>query len=57
MNINHLITIFLIAAVVVAASGYLSEKPKYNKPAEITFSAVVSPWDALKDAGAQFQEN
>lgn len=54
MNINHLPTISLIAAVVAAASCSLSEKPEDNKPVEITFSAAVSLQDALKDAGAQF---
>ncbi len=57
MKINHLITIFLIAAVAAAASGCLSEKPTDNKPVEITFSAAVSLQDALKDIGAEFQKN
>ncbi|MDD5616768.1 MAG: molybdate ABC transporter substrate-binding protein [Candidatus Methanoperedens sp.] len=57
MKINHLTTIFLIAAVVAAASGCLSEKPKDTKPVEITFSAAVSLQDALKEIGAQFQKN
>jgi molybdate transport system substrate-binding protein len=57
MKINHLITIFLIAAFVAAASGCLSEKPKDTKPVEITFSAAVSLQDALKEIGAQFQKN
>ncbi len=55
MKINHLITIFLIAAV--AVSVCLSKKPKDNKPVEITFSAAVSFQEPLTDAGAQFQEN
>ncbi len=50
MNINHLITIFLIVAV-AAASDCLYEKPKDNKPVEITLSAAISPRNALKDAG------
>jgi molybdate transport system substrate-binding protein len=57
MNIKHLITILLVAIIVAAASGCLSEKPKDNKPVEITFSAAVSLQDALKDAGMQFQKN
>ncbi len=56
MNINLLITIFLITTVVAAASGCLSEKPEDNKPVEIPFLAAVSLQDTLKDAGAQFQE-
>jgi molybdate transport system substrate-binding protein len=57
MNIKHLITIFLIAAVVAAASGCLYEKSKDNKPVEITISAAASLQDAMMDAGAQFQKN
>ena len=57
MNIKHLITIFLITAVVAAASGCLSEKPVDNKPVEITFSAAVSLQDALEEIGTQFQKN
>jgi len=57
MKINHLITIFLIAAVAAAASGCLSEKPTDIKPVEITFSAALSLQDALKEIGAQFQKN
>lgn len=57
MKINHLITIFLIATVVAAASGCLSEKPKDNKPVEITVSAAASLQDAMKDIGAEFQKN
>jgi len=57
MKINHLITIFLIATVVAAASGCLSAKQKDNKPVEITFSAAISLQDALTEAGAQFQKN
>jgi molybdate transport system substrate-binding protein len=55
MKINHLITIFLIAAVVAAASGCLSEKPTDIKPVELTFSAAISLQDALKEIGTQFQ--
>jgi molybdate transport system substrate-binding protein len=57
MKINHLIMIFLIAAVVAVASGCLSEKPEDNKPVEITVSAAASLQDAMKDVGAQFQKN
>ncbi len=57
MKIKHLITIFLIAALIAAASGCLSAKPKDNKPVEITFSAASSLQDAMKDAGAQFAKN
>jgi molybdate transport system substrate-binding protein len=56
MNIKHLITIFLIVAVVAAASGCLSEKSVDNKPVEITVSAAASLQDVMKDAGAQFQK-
>ncbi|TFG43260.1 MAG: molybdate ABC transporter substrate-binding protein, partial [Bacteroidia bacterium] len=56
MNIKHLITIFLIVAVVAAASGCLSEKSADNKPMEITVSAAASLQDVMKDAGAQFQK-
>jgi molybdate transport system substrate-binding protein len=55
MKINHLITIFLIAAVAAAASGCLSEKPTDIKPVELTFSAAISLQDALKEIGTQFQ--
>ncbi|MCZ7402065.1 MAG: hypothetical protein O8C61_07570 [Candidatus Methanoperedens sp.] len=47
MKMKRLITILLIAAVVAAASGSLSEKPKDTKPVEITFSAAISLQDAL----------
>jgi molybdate transport system substrate-binding protein len=57
MKINHLITIFLIAAIVAAASGCLSEKPSENKPVEITFSAAASLQDAMKDVGTEFAKN
>ncbi len=58
MKINHLKSIFLIATVIAATSGCLSEKPMdNNKPVEITFSAAVSLQDALKEIGAQFQKN
>ena len=57
MNIKHLKTIFLIATVLTAASGCVSEKPKDNKPVEITFSAASSLQDAMKDVGAEFSKN
>jgi molybdate transport system substrate-binding protein len=55
MKTNSLLTIFLIAAVVAAASGCLSEKPKDNNPAEITVSAAISLSDAFEDMGTEFQ--
>lgn len=56
MKIKSLLTIFLIATMIVAASGCLSEKPKETKPTEITFSAAISLSDALKDMGTEFQK-
>lgn len=57
MNTNSLLTIFLTAAMISAASGCLSEKPKDNKPVEITVSAASSLSDAFKDLGTEFQKN
>ncbi len=57
MKTKSLLTIFLIAAMIAAVSGCLSEKPKDTEPVEITFSAAVSLQDALTDAGAQIQKN
>ncbi len=53
---TKLLTIFLIAAIIAAVSGCLSEKPTENKPVEITFSAAISLSDALKDMGTEFQK-
>jgi molybdate transport system substrate-binding protein len=55
MKTKNLLTFFLIAAMIVAASGCLSEKSKDNKPVEISFSAAVSLQDALREIGTQFQ--
>jgi molybdate transport system substrate-binding protein len=55
MYTKSLQTIFLIAALIVAVSSCLFEKPKDNKPVEITFSAAISLQDALMEIGAKFQ--
>jgi molybdate transport system substrate-binding protein len=57
MKTKSLLTIFLIAAMMAVVSGCLSEKPKDNKPVEITVSAAISLSDAFKDLGTEFQKN
>jgi molybdate transport system substrate-binding protein len=56
MKTKYLITVFLVAAMIAAVSGCLSEKPKDNKPVEITVSAAMSLSDVFKDIGAGFQK-
>lgn len=55
MKTKSLLTIFLIAALIAAISGCLSDKPKDNRPVEITVSAAISLSDAFKDLGTEFQ--
>ncbi|VVB89032.1 Bacterial extracellular solute-binding protein [uncultured archaeon] len=57
MKPMYLIKILLIIAMIAAVSGCLSEKPKDNKPVEITVSAAISLQDALKDIGMEYQKN
>ncbi|VVB85915.1 Molybdate/tungstate-binding protein WtpA [uncultured archaeon] len=56
MNEKHLITVFLVAAMIAAVSGCLSEKQKVDKPVEITVSAASSLQDTFKDMGTDFQK-
>jgi len=55
MKTKSLLSIFLIAVMIAAVSGCLSEKPKDTKPVEITVSAAISLSDAFKDIGTEFQ--
>ncbi|HEY9247382.1 MAG TPA: molybdate ABC transporter substrate-binding protein, partial [Candidatus Methanoperedens sp.] len=52
-----LLAVFLIAAMIAAVSGCLSEKSINNQPVEITVSAASSLSDAFKDLGTKFQKN
>jgi molybdate transport system substrate-binding protein len=56
MKTKYLITVFLVAVMITAASGCLSEKQKDNNPVEITVSAAASLQDAFKELGTGFQK-
>jgi molybdate transport system substrate-binding protein len=56
MKTKYLITVFLVAAMIAAVSGCLSEKQNDNKPVEITVSAASSLSDVFKDMGTEFQK-
>ncbi len=52
---TNLLAIFLIAATIVTVSGCLSEKPKDNKPVEITVAAAADLYNAFTEIGKMFE--